>query len=172
MDVLTEHKSQLAFLFIGMGAIPLTLRFMIEIHSVRAWLHEHQEPPYGWPAFSDFKITIVSAILCCIANYVVNRMTWSFFYEHCKEKKVEETRNAKTVKATNSFYKGLYFIFAVVWGYLVLQDSKFLPPSLLGSGDMLDIHKNYPNVEWPQGLKAYYLGTMGYHLHQFFVHAI
>ena len=51
-----------------------------------------------------------------------------------------------------------------------MKDADFLPASLLGVGDLSNVHKNYPRVPRPVGLKTYYLATMGYHLHMLLHH--
>lgn len=95
----------------------------------------------------------------------MNKYTWPFFYEYCKEKQNNAVRLAKTQKSCDHFYKGFYFILATVWGYFIMKDTNFLPPSLLGKGNLSHCYDNYPVVSWPSGLKVYYLATMGYHLH-------
>jgi hypothetical protein len=97
---------------------------------------------------------------------------WPFFYHYCKEKKDEKIRFAKTKKACNSFYKAIYFIVVTIWGYTVLKDEKYLPPSLLGTGSIELANVGYPVHSWPPGYKIYYLGTMGYHVHQMVQHAM
>jgi len=91
--------------------------------------------------------------------------TWSFFYNICKEKKDEEIRLAKTTKACNSFYKALYFMGVTYWGYETLKDEIYLPVWLLGHGDLQNAAVGFPTYTRPPGLKMYYLGTMGYHVH-------
>ena len=102
----------------------------------------------------------------------MNKLTWNFFYDNCKEKENEAIRLAKTQKSCDHFYKGFYFVIATVWGYIVMKDSNFLPTSLLGVGDFRRAFDNYPQVSWPRGLKGYYLGTMGYHLHMLLHHVM
>ena len=51
-----------------------------------------------------------------------------------------------------------------------MKDSNFLPSSILGIGDFRRTYDNYPQITWPRGLKGYYLGTMGYHLHMLLHH--
>jgi len=102
----------------------------------------------------------------------MNKLTWGFFYSVCKEKNNEELRQAKTLKACNSLYKGFYFITVTIWGYYVLKDAKYLPWTLLGHGNLQYLRENYPIHSWPEGLRPYYLGTMGYHVHQLFSHAL
>lgn len=46
-----------------------------------------------------------------------------------------------------------------------------MPGLLLGSGSLSDIEKQYPYYKWPDTLKYYYLGTMGFHLYSLIHHA-
>ena len=123
------------------------------------------EPEDGWADISDFGITLAAGLISLVANLLMNELTWDFFYKSCKEKNDEQLRIAKTKKSCNSFYKGVYYIAVAIWGYEVLKDEIYLPRSLLGSGDLLLINKGYPNYKMPEGLKYYYLGTLGYHVH-------
>lgn len=77
---------------------------------------------------------------------------------------------AKTTKATNSFFKGLYFICVTTWGYQLLKDEKYLPPMLLGKGNLRNINADFPNYGVDYHFKLYYLGTMGYHLYSLVKH--
>jgi hypothetical protein len=95
----------------------------------------------------------------------MNCIFWSFFYAFCKEKEDEDLRRSKTLKACNSLYKGCYFIAVTIWGYYTLKDTEFLPSSLLGRSDYSHFNIGYPRVKWPEGMRLYYLGTMGYHIH-------
>jgi hypothetical protein len=164
-SVIKEHKSQLFFFLLLVMVVPITLRFIREFNEVRAWMmNNFPEPSYGWPSYKDFYITAIGCFVSWIMMTVLNKLTWNMFYHLCKEKENEEIRIAKTQKSCDHFYKGFYFIISTVWGYLVMKDSNFLPRSLLGVGDLSHVHDNYPLVEWPAGLRTYYLFTMGYHL--------
>lgn len=127
--------------------------------------NNHKEPEHGWSELSDFKITLIAAIVSFVVNQVMNLVTWKFFYALCKEKQDEDLRKSKTLKACNSLYKGVYFITVTVWGYYVLRDCDYLPKSLFGKGDLTNLNNGYPTPKWPVGLREYYLGTMGYHVH-------
>jgi hypothetical protein len=98
----------------------------------------------------------------------MNYLSWNFFYDKCKEKNDDDLRRSKTLKACNSLYKGVYFITVTIWGYYTLKDMDYLPKSLFGKGDYEHFNVDYPRVKWPEGLRTYYLGTMGYHVHQLF----
>jgi hypothetical protein len=102
----------------------------------------------------------------------MNKVTFKFFYNCCKEKVDDDLRIAKTIKACNNFYKGIYYTIVVIWGYLLLKDEYFLPASLLGSGNLSDLEKRFPYHKQPDNLKYYVLATMGFHLFSFVKHAV
>jgi ceramide synthetase len=129
------------------------------------------ETPYeGWPELSDFYIMFSAAGISYVANFLVNKLSYDFFYRNCREKHDESLRVAKATKAAYSFYKGIYFICVTIWGHFIFRDEIYFPPSLLGSGELRRINEGFPTYRWPEGLKYYYLGTMGYNLHQLFYH--
>jgi len=82
----------------------------------------------------------------------MNKITWSFFYNNCKEKANESIRLAKTRKAADSFYKGIYFFGASIWGYYILRNEKYLPKELLGRGDASYFYADFPTHSWPENL--------------------
>lgn len=160
------YKSQVFFLLIGILSLGGVVKFVQEFNSVRQWMKDnHEAPVYGWAEFSDFKITLMTACVSIIVNQVMNMLTWNIFYGLCKEKNDEELRKSKTLKACNSLYKGIYFIVVTLWGYQTLKDQDYLPTSLFGKGDYQHFNVNYPRQNWPEGMRTYYLGTMGYHVH-------
>ena len=133
-------------------------------------LTEFKEPEYGWPQYSDFYITVIACVVSWAIQIVMNKYTWKFFYSNCKEKNNEQVRLSKTQKSCDHFYKGFYFIVATVWGFVMMKDSDFLPPYLFGKGDLSRSYENYPLINWPAGLRVYYMSTMGYHLHMLLHH--
>lgn len=44
------------------------------------------------------------------------------------------------MKAANNLYKALYFTAVSLWGYSVLKDENYLPPSLFGNGDLVNLN--------------------------------
>ena len=132
-EVIKQNKSQLFFFLLGILAIPIFISFIEDFNNVRTWMFtEFKEPEYGWPQYRDFYITGIASAVSWAIQTVMNKYTWNFFYKNCKEKNNEKVRQSKTQKSCDHFYKGFYFIIATVWGYLILKDSDFLPPYLLG----------------------------------------
>ena len=80
-----------------MLAVPTTLHVFKEYREVREWMmNNFQEPEYGWPQYSDFYITVIGCVVSWITMVVMEKFTWKFFYDVCKEKDNEEIRIAKT----------------------------------------------------------------------------
>lgn len=59
-----------------------------------------------------------------------------------------------------------------IWGYILLKDSYYLTPLLLGNGDLKLSVKDFPVHKKPDNLKYYYLTSMGYHVFALFHHAM
>ena len=66
---------------------------MWELNSAREYMMKtYKEPRAGWNTFSDFYITVISAILSYTANNMFVKMTFSFFYARIKDKSNELVR--------------------------------------------------------------------------------
>lgn len=119
-----------------------------KIYVSRLWLEEkYPNPASPWPKLTDFYITVLSAIFVYITDTISHKLTYNWFYNNCKEKKDNTIRVAKTLKACNNFYKGVYYTIIVIWGYFMLKDEYFMPASLLGSGDLSKIESKFPNYK-------------------------
>lgn len=116
------------------------------------------------PKLTDFWITAVSAIGFAILEYIFKHNLYVFFIPHCKEQKNLKERDMRSRKGCFSVYRMFYFMFAVAWGYAILKDQEYLPPSLGGSGDINTGWKNIKYAEHAPGMKLYSLVTMGYHV--------
>jgi hypothetical protein len=118
---------------------------MLEASTLRTFIHTNfKEPSYGWNKFSDFYVTVIGGCVSYVFHKIVAKATWNFLYKYQKEKNNEAIRLAKTHKTCEAAYKGLYFLGATVWGYYLLIDEDFFPPSLLGHGSYEAINKNFP----------------------------
>jgi len=111
---------------------------------------------------------LISALL----SYIVEKLTWNFIYTNCKEKNDDVLRREKTKKACHSLYKGLYFIGITITGYYLLKDENFIPPEMFGHGSLKNMSSSFPGFfkSFPFGVRYYYLGTLGYHVHQLIFH--
>ena len=144
-----------------------------EFNSVRAWMMsgEFAEPSNGWPLYTDLYRTCIGCAISWPMMLIINKYSWGFFYRICKEKKDEEVRIAKTKKMVDNAYRAIYFTFASIWAFVLGRNTELLPTALGGTSDFNHMFSNYPSIDMPAGFKAFYLGTMGYHLHMMLFHS-
>jgi hypothetical protein len=102
----------------------------------------------------------------------MRKVFYSFFVPYCKEQNDLKLRELRSAKAAKSLYKAFYFMFATAWGYYVLKDEYYLPPSLGGRGLMVRSFEEHPFAKHAEGLKTYILVTMGYHVGSLITHFI
>lgn len=67
-------------------------------------------------------------------------------------------------------YKAIYFIIAVAWGYKILKDEPYFPPSLGGKGDLKKGFVGYPYAKHSPQFKEILLWTSAYHFGGFLTH--
>jgi hypothetical protein len=63
-----------------------------------------QSLTFEWPKVTDFKISVVAAIMMFFLQEGFTAVTWKFFYSVCKEKDDEVLREIKTRKATERLF--------------------------------------------------------------------
>ena len=100
-------------------------------------------PGYELPRISDFWVTVAASLVFALLEYLFKQILYVFFIPYCKEQKNLKEREMRSKKGCFSIYRTIYFIFAVAWGYIVLKDQDYLPPSLGGSGDLLNGWKDF-----------------------------
>ena len=62
----------------------------------------------------------------------------------CKEQEDLEIKEKRTNKMAEVVVRGIYFVFATSWGYMILKDKPYLPWYLGGHGEFeLSLTKEY-----------------------------
>ena len=120
---------------------------------------------YIFPMLADFQLMIKSSLVFGFTEAIFKKHIPGIVYPYCKEQDDIVARNLRCQKAASSMYKFFYYIFATVYGYIVLKDTDFLTTMLGGSeGDFINTFKDYPFFKCSPLLNSYCLITMGYHL--------
>lgn len=88
----------------------------------------------------------------------------------CKEQKDLKLREIKSTKMGMCLFKIIYFSWVVAWGYSVLKDQPYMPPSLGGAGEFSRTFDGYPFTRHCPQLKEYILIPMGYHFGSLITH--
>ena len=63
-----------------------------------------------------------------------------------KDKYTGKEREEKGDKAAKYIFKFSYFFVITIVGYIILKDTDFMPPSLLGKGDAINTFVGHPYV--------------------------
>jgi len=79
----------------------------------------------------------------------------------------DETRIIRSWKSTDKTYSAIYHIFIIIYGYIVLSKTDYLPKMLGGSGsnDLDMIMFEYPCIAtggYEASVRTYYFVTLGY----------
>jgi len=93
----------------------------------------NQSTSYDWPRFSDFWISCVVGVIeyWLLEAYII--LTYKpFYYRFCREQKDDNMRCRKALKATHRGFAFWYSLFISIWGYMLLSQTDFLPPMMLG----------------------------------------
>jgi hypothetical protein len=99
---------------------------------------------YDFPKFSDFILTGYSSIFFAGLQFVARKVFYVMFYPFCKTCETEKERVMRSGKAAFNIFKIFYFAGATGWGFYVLIDQPYMPPSLGGKGDFLTNWKDFP----------------------------
>ena len=79
-----------------------------------------------------------------------------------------ELKAVKADKATDKLFSVIYFSFIVVYGWVVLYETEYLPFMLGGKydNDMANMMYELPVISagYLDSLRFYYLSTLGYHI--------
>ena len=67
--------------------------------------------------------------------------------KNINEKYQGQQRIDRAHKHAKHIYKLLYFIFIIVFGYYVMKNRDYFPPSLLGQGDSQNTFKDFPYMK-------------------------
>lgn len=83
----------------------------------------------------------------------------------------EKNRVLRSQKLTDKSYSTIYHIFIIIYGYVVLSQTEYMPKMLGGSGsnsfDMM--YSEFPCIRtggYEKDLRMYYLVTLGYRLYK------
>ena len=55
---------------------------------------------------------------------------------------------------------------------MVLKDTSFCPPLMLGDGELMNVFSDWPYTEIPKYIRFYYMMSISYYLEDLFIHII
>ena len=94
----------------------------------------HKANGYKWADISEFWITIVAAVACYFFRETNTYFIYPYYMNLLNFEEKEKTRAVKADKLTDKTFSMIYHIFIVIYGYIVLSKTEYLPGMLAGSG--------------------------------------
>lgn len=130
-------KDPIQFTFYALAMITVIMLVPFTVgcyHHIRV-LNENAPKGYMLPKFSDFKLTIACSVGFTIIQIVSIKAFSGLVAPFIKDCPTELKRQMRITKTASSLYEAIYFISATLWGYYILKDQEYLPPSLGGTGE-------------------------------------
>mmetsp|Transcript_27664 Transcript_27664/g.41948 ORF Transcript_27664/g.41948 Transcript_27664/m.41948 type:complete len:327 (-) Transcript_27664:120-1100(-) len=161
---------QVAFLLFAAFTLGMLIPFTKAGYDFAEKSKANKPTDYSWPELSDLYLTVLASVGFAIVELAIRKVAYYAFIPFCKEQKNLKLRDIKSQKAAFNIYKFLYFLGASAWGYYVLKDQYYLPPTLGGKGVLMDGFKEFPYSKHASSLKEYILVTMGFHVGGLYTH--
>ena len=146
---IVKSPIQFAFMTFTVLSLAMLVPFMYASYQFLKISKANAPEGYEFPMFSDFRLTGCSAIVFAALQYVCRRVFYVMFYPFCKTCETEKEREMRSGKAAFNIFKIFYFTIATFWGFYVLLDQHFMPPSLGGNGVFKNAWLDYPYQEHP-----------------------
>lgn len=160
------------------GLIP----FNYQTYQMLQIYKKNKPADYEFPEMADFKLTAIWTVFFILCELICKNYLYIVFIPHCKiqvdpdtgslSAEMSELRVVKCKKMAHCFYKSLYFIVAVAWGYYIIINEPYFPRSLGGKGDFSKSFDGYPYTKHSPGFKEILLWTSAYHFGGMITHLL
>lgn len=166
-----HSKTQLFFLLLGISVICISLPMMKAFHE-HVIFRRLQNPNYGWPKYSDLWISLVTFMVLTLVRKVFQYFLIPVYMKYLEAKHTGDIRIERATKAAKAVYKSVYFISITIFGFYVLGGQEYMPRSLLGSGDLNKVYKDFPFQKKAPFLDVYYMIGLGFHFESLVSHTL
>ena len=168
-----RNQMQYFFLVLLLMVVPFLLKFLKEFDSI-VEMRKSGDKTYPWPEYTDlYKALLVTSV------FIVLNLIFTHLYRPVAEllvaaKHKGREREFKVSKMIDCTFKGSYYIFASVLGYVAAKDSYYLSPLLGGNGctDLMFTDFPYQRLEELFLVRDYLIIQLGYHLYSFILHVV
>jgi hypothetical protein len=109
--------------------------------------YDNKPSDYEFPLFSDMKIPMASSLVFYGLEILFEKIFTSFAMPYIKPCKSEAEKEMRAEKVAKYFYRAIYYLVAIIWGYRVLINAPYMPRALGGKGDFGLVWDNYPYQE-------------------------
>lgn len=121
-------------------------------------------PDYPHESVNDFLMIIPYVMFIRILRFSIDQFTYSYFKGKLQKYEGEDLEK-KIKKCSKGAFKAVYFSFTFLFGWLmVLRQTPFHPPMMLGSGNLMYVFSDWPFTMQPTYLKFYYILSISYYI--------
>lgn len=107
-----------------------------------------------------------------ILKFSIDKFTYPYFSSKLSKYEGEELKR-KCQKCSRGLFKTIYFGFMFIFGWrMVLNDTPFCPPIMLGEGELMQVFSDWPYTTMPKYLKFYYVMSVSYYLEDVCLHIV
>ena len=138
---------------------------------INAYGHANKPEGFRFPHIIDYWRVPVGAVIMIVSKSAFTVMTTPFFYSISKHKD-ETFRQTDAQKAAANCYCAIYFTFSTLWGWKVIEGTKWIPWWMGGESDgtIDNVFPNNPFQECTTELLNYTLFIYGYHFGETIMH--
>lgn len=164
-------KIQLAFFLVLVVLFPPLVPFLKALDSI-VQMRKSGNPHYLWPDYSDLKLSLYVAVAVYLLWGSVQKPLQRTMETIVLPKYVGVDRLERAKRAAENVFKGSYYLFIVIFGYIAAKDAPFLPVTLGGRGSMDAVFDDFPYQPYHTFplVRTYLLIQLGYHLFSFTEH--
>jgi len=168
---LTANKFQLAFFLVLVVLFPPLVPFLKALDSI-VQMRRSGNPQYLWPDYSDLKLSLYIAVAVYLIWGSVKKPLQQAMESLILPKYVGVGRQEKAKRAAENVFKGSYYLFIVLFGYVAAKDAPFLPAALGGHGSMNAVFDDFPYQPYHTFplVRTYLMTQLGLHLFSFTEH--
>ena len=126
----------------------------------------HKATGFQWAVVSEFWVTIIAAIACYLLRETSAYFVTPVYFNLLNFEDSQKTRAAKADKLADKTFSMIYHVIIIIYGYIVLSETEYLPAMLGGSGSnkFTKFYSEFPCItsSYEESLRTYYLVTLGY----------
>ena len=128
---------------------------------------------FQWADVTEFWVTVVAAVACYLLREISAYFIYPYFFNLLNFEEKEKTRAVKADKLTDKTFSMIYHILIIIYGYIVLSKTEYLPRMLGGSGsnEFTKFYSEFPCITsgYEESLRTYYLVTLGYRVYKTYI---
>ena len=143
-DIVKSSPMQLVFFVAAGFTIALQFPFGKACYDFIVVAQASKPKVYEFPKITDFSAMLVTTVFFAVLQSICETSFKGIIRPYIKKCACDKERDLRAAKAAKYIYRIFYFFFSVVWGFNVLIDQPYMPPSMGGKGSLSLMWKDFP----------------------------